>query len=55
MNKYHTLNTKLEISFLGWFSNAEEANKAAPITALVIEDSDLYRFIEQSKEALNHP
>lgn len=56
--KYHVLTLDKQIHFLGWFNNHQEALEKAtgfPKGALLLSDSDLYRFIEQSKECLNHP
>lgn len=58
MKKYYILTLDKQLKFLGWFGDFKEARDAAftvPNAAMLLEDSDLYRFIEQSKDALNHP
>ena len=54
MKKYHYLTSDKQILFLGWYNDYSKAHSDAPNNSVLLEDSDLYRFIEQAKAALNH-
>ncbi len=59
--KYYGLTKDNQIIFLGWFEtmpthlvNRYDVNNNLPFLDKVLNDDDLYRFINQAKDCLNH-